>query len=84
MNPPLATRDALNTTTHTPTCILLCQLSTDGLYTTTLYIYIEGRCTPYGQLIIDALNTTMPTARCKSPSQWSMDALHTTTPTARL
>ena len=39
---------------------------------------------PPGQSIIDALNTTMPTARCRSPSQWSMDALHTTTPTASL
>ena len=39
---------------------------------------------PPGQSIIDALNTTMPTARFRSPHQWSMDALYTAIPTASL
>ena len=37
---------------------------------------------PPGQLIIDALNTTIPTARFRPPSQWSIDALHTASCTA--
>ena len=38
---------------------------------------------PPGQLIIDALNTTTPTARFRPPSQWNIDALHTATPKPR-